>query len=482
MDIVIRKFEKKDILNKIRWINDKNNNQYLHYDLPLEYDKTLSWFINNRDRNDRFDAVVEADGIPVGLIGLLSIDRKNSKAEYYIMLGEARYKGKGVAKLASEILLKHAFEKLEINRVYLFTEIENTRAQKLFEKIGFKKEGLLKKDIKNGNKFVDRYIYGICRNGYYAKRQINDYYFNLTKILKLGFSINKNSFYIKRDDLLPISFGGNKVRKAILFFEDIKKTNSNCVITYGSDSSNHCRIVTNIATSKGLPCYIISPLETSKITSNRKMIKLLGANVIKCPITEVKKTIDDTVKKLKSKGYKPYFIQGGGHGNIGTQAYVDAYNEIVDFEKTNNIYFDYIFHASGTGTTQAGLICGGILNKAHKKIIGISIARKNPHGSQVVLDSVNDYLESIGKTTVGIEKIDFIDSYVLEGYGHYNKRILETIKRMLVKDGVSLDTTYTGKAFWGMKEYIKKNQIKGENILFIHTGGTPLFFDSLEEL
>ena len=49
-------------------------------------------------------------------------------------------------------------------------------------------------------------------------------------------------------------------------------------------------------------------------------------------------------------------------------------------------------------------------------------------------------------------------------------------------DGIPLDTTYTGKGYWGMKEYIKENEITGKNILFIHTGGTPLFFDDLEEL
>lgn len=303
-----------------------------------------------------------------------------------------------------------------------------------------------------------------------------------TPIQRLNGNLNNNTFSIKRDDLFLTLFGGNKARKAILFFEDIRKLNSNCVVTYGSSSSNHCRIIANIAVSKGLPCYIISPLETSKITANSKMIKMFKANVIKCPINEVKETIDNTMQELKNEGYKPYFIQGGGHGNIGTQAYVNAYNEIVDFERSNNIYFDYIFHASGTGTTQAGLICGKILNKAHKKIIGISIARKNPHGGQVVLDSVNSYLQSVEKEKVCIEEVDFIDDYVLEGYGYYNREVLETTREGFIKDGIPFDTTYTGKAFWGMKEYIKENQIIGENILFIHTGGTPLFFDDLEEL
>ena len=482
MKVSIRKFEKKDIPNKINWINDERNNQYLHYDLPLEYDKTVKWFIKNKDRTDRYDAVIEADGISVGLIGLLSIDKKNSKAEYYIVLGENKFKGKGIAKLASELILEYAFKEIGLNKIYLYTETNNIRAQRLFEKVGFKKEGLLKEDIKNGNNLVDRYVYGICKKDYYTKNEVMRNFSTQYGMEELSIRLNNNNFYIKRDDLIPMSFGGNKARKAILFFEDIDKNNSDCVVTYGSSSSNHCRIIANMSAARGLQCYIISPNEASKPTTNSKMVKLFGAKVIKCAVSEVSATIDKIMKELKNEGYNPYFIQGGGHGNIGTHAYVNAYKEIIGYEKSKDIEFDYIFHASGTGTTQAGLVSGSIINNDKRIIVGISIARKNPYGGQVVVDSVNSYLETIGKEPISIKEIKFIDDYILKGYGSYNKDILESIKEILINDGIPLDTIYTGKAFWGMKEYIKKNQITDKNILFIHTGGTPLFFDDLEEL
>lgn len=44
MKVTIRKFEERDVADKIRWINDERNNQFLHYDLPLEYKKTVEWF------------------------------------------------------------------------------------------------------------------------------------------------------------------------------------------------------------------------------------------------------------------------------------------------------------------------------------------------------------------------------------------------------------------------------------------------------
>src|SRR5699024_431702 len=137
---------------------------------------------------------------------------------------------------------------------------------------------------------------------------------------------------------------------------------------------------------------IISPNAEDNITYNRKITNLFEANIIKCPVSEVSDTIDSTLEELRSKGYNPYFIQGGGHGNIGTQAYINAYDEILDYEDDRDVKFDYVFHASGTGTTQAGLVCGHILNKDDKNIVGISVARKNPYGGKVVLDSVNDYL------------------------------------------------------------------------------------------
>ena len=163
MQVTIRKFERTDIPKKVEWINNSENNQFLHYDIPIEIGKTERWFDNNVGRTDRYDAVIEVDGIPCGTIGLLSIDQKNSKAEYYIAMGETVLKGKGIAYQASKLIIQYGFEQLRLNKIYLYTETENIAAQRLFEKVGFIKEGILKEDIVSHGKFVDRYAYGIFR-------------------------------------------------------------------------------------------------------------------------------------------------------------------------------------------------------------------------------------------------------------------------------------------------------------------------------
>ena len=161
--ISIRKFERNDIPKKVEWINNPENNQFLHYNIPISVSGTEEWFDSHIDDADRYDAVMEADGVPVGTIGLLSIDRKNCKAEYYIAMGETDYKGKGVAKEASRLILQYGFEELGLNRIYLFTEIENIVAQKLFEKVGFTREGLIRQDIISHGKYVDRVVYGYLK-------------------------------------------------------------------------------------------------------------------------------------------------------------------------------------------------------------------------------------------------------------------------------------------------------------------------------
>lgn len=478
MQISIRKFSEQDVSLKVRWINDPRNNRYLHYDLPLEEEKTLRWFHANKARSDRYDAVIEMDGEPVGVIGLLGIDHQNGKAEYYITLGEEKAKGKGVAAQASKLLLKVAFEELCLNRLYLYTETENLTAQRLFERIGFQREGILHSDLFSRERYVDRYVYGLTKDMYLGKRTSTE---TLSPIQTLG-DWHGNRLFIKREDLLPFSFGGNKARKAVLFFAEIDAGQYDTVVTYGSSSSNHCRIIANMAAQRNLPCRIIAPLEESKETFNSAMMRMFGAEIILCPVEQVHDTIEMLLDDLRAQGRKPYFIPGGGHGNLGTQAYVDCYEEIRAYEQLNGVHFDSIFLASGTGTTQAGLVCGQLLSKDCRSIVGISIARKNPRGRQVVVDSVNEYLDAKG-ISLAAEAVDssvlFVDDYVLSGYGSYDEKISSTIREMMCRHGIALNPVYTGKAFCGMEQYILSHGLTNQNILFIHTGGDPLYFDWL---
>lgn len=168
--ISLRDFAETDIPRKVSWINDLANNRYLHYDLPLEYDKTKNWFYK-RNSERRLDCTIEYDGVPVGLIGLLEIDHTNQKAEYYITIGAQEYKRRGIAAGASRLILEYAFDVLLLNKVYLNVDAENRGACALYEKIGMVCEGYFCQDLWHRGSFVDRKRYAITRDMYRNKKE-----------------------------------------------------------------------------------------------------------------------------------------------------------------------------------------------------------------------------------------------------------------------------------------------------------------------
>ncbi|WP_018394781.1 pyridoxal-phosphate dependent enzyme [Bacillus sp. 37MA] len=309
----------------------------------------------------------------------------------------------------------------------------------------------------------------------------------LTPIHQLSYNDGKNNYYMKREDLLPFSFGGNKVRIAQKYFEDMERKKCDCIIAYGNSRSNLCRVIANMSKLKGIPCYVISPADDSGEryeTNNSIIVKKTGAKIIPCLKTNVSQTVASVIEECKSKGLNPYYIYGdmNGKGNekIAVQAYAEVFKEIKKQEKDLNLFFDYIFLACGTGTTLAGLICGSLSYSNECEIIGISIARDKEHSLRVVTEYVEKYMEMSTNEWGKIIKV--VDDWQSGGYGQYNNSIVQSIEDVLLNDGIPLDTTYTGKAFWGMKEYIHKHDITDANILFIHTGGLPLFFDNLKSL
>lgn len=314
---------------------------------------------------------------------------------------------------------------------------------------------------------------------------IQDIY-HQTPLHPLKFNDGRNTYYIKRDDLLPFSFGGNKVRIAQKYFEDMNRKGCDCIITYGNSRSNLCRVIANMSKAKGIPCFVISPADESgerAETNNNIIVKAMGAQIIPCIKSNVAATVAKAMGDCTVQGLNPYYIYGDiyGKGNekVAVQAYVEVYQEIKEQELALRVHFDYIFLACGTGTTLAGLICGQLNSNDKREIIGISVARDEKHASSVVSDYICCYFVDNKYVNQNNANILIADDYRSGGYGYYSNDIIQVIKEILSTDGIPLDSTYTGKAFYGMKQYIRKKQIHGKNILFIHTGGTPLFFDNI---
>ena len=142
-----------------------------------------------------------------------------------------------------------------------------------------------------------------------------------------------NEISIKREDLLPFSFGGNKFRIAQKFFEDMESRNCNCIITYGGIHSNLARIVSNLASSRKVPCYIISTNDggDESPASNDFLRRISGAEIVECEKKNIAVTVETLVDNLKNRGYSPYYTHGNslgvGNESTATSAYAEAFNE-----------------------------------------------------------------------------------------------------------------------------------------------------------
>ena len=304
-------------------------------------------------------------------------------------------------------------------------------------------------------------------------------------------SEKKNEIYIMREDLLPFSMGGNKVRIAGAFFRDMQEKNCDAMLIYGEKHSNLCRVLSNLCCSRGIFCVMIcshGENEEEKVTNNTRFIEWSGTEIVHCKKTEIAETVEAQMNRLREMGKKPYYIYGDktGRGNEGTAAaaYAEAYEEIREFEKKIGWEFDYIFLPSGPGATQSGLLCGHFQAEDKKKIMGIMISsREKERMFSIIQEGIEEYHKKSGRglKTDYEKEIFLLDEYRIGGYGLYDERVKECIRRQYRTNGIPLDPVYTGKAFRGMEEYIKENHIKNSRILFLHTGGTPLFYDFLQK-
>ena len=298
-----------------------------------------------------------------------------------------------------------------------------------------------------------------------------------TPIQYLGTGPGGQRIYIKRDDLLGFSFGGNKCRIAEVLLQDMKEKGCDFFVSYGSRKSNLNRVVGTLCKAEKIPCLVITALEDGEKedTFNSRILEKMEIQSVFCDKSHVRETVEQTLADLREKRYHPYYIYGDstGKGNESAvrKAYAAAYEEIRQWEKQNRIYFRQIFHASGTGMTQGGLVAGQKAASGQEQIIGISVARNAARGA----------VEVARFAGVPVDQVCFLDEYLCGGYGMYEEEIERTIEHVMEQYGIPLDPTYTGKAFTGMMKWLETHGKEGDPVLFIHTGGTPLYFDFIEK-
>ncbi|MBK9209108.1 MAG: GNAT family N-acetyltransferase [Anaerolineales bacterium] len=170
----LRATEREDVNNFYAWVNDPDVTRYLSLYLPMSTVDEENWFnsMTQRSQSEKTLVIEVRDGNGwkmIGNCGVFDIDTIGRLGEIGIMLGEKDEWDKGYGTEAMSLLVRHCFETLNFNRVYLRVYAENLRAKRAYEKAGFVEEGRLREAVYKNGKYDDVIIMSVLRAEWIAQ-------------------------------------------------------------------------------------------------------------------------------------------------------------------------------------------------------------------------------------------------------------------------------------------------------------------------
>jgi D-cysteine desulfhydrase len=301
----------------------------------------------------------------------------------------------------------------------------------------------------------------------------------------LRYAVEGTKIWLKRDDHTGSELSGNKVRKLEYLLAEAVAQDATHVVTCGGEQSNHARATALAAAQLGMKSVLIlrtdDPAKPPAPTGNILLDRLVGAEIswISRPAWRNRtELLAAAAERIRAAGGRPYIVPEGGSNALGSWGYIRAMIELVtDLEGIAAPDHPItVVYACGSGGTGAGLILAAkALGLAQR---GIRVAGVN------VCDDRAYFVESIGRICADAEErwqlpihitpddIDLVDGHVGAGYAKSRPEELVTIRDVCRSDGVVLDPVYTGKAFHGVVQELRRDPKRfGDAVAFIHTGG-----------
>jgi UDP-4-amino-4,6-dideoxy-N-acetyl-beta-L-altrosamine N-acetyltransferase len=169
--IYLRPVETEDAPSFAQWLNDPEVRRTLNRQHPISLRTELNWIETTNNDNQMLSlAIVLKDGDRlIGGAGLREIDLVNRHAVFGICLGNKDEWDKGYGTEALGLLLDHAFGTMNLNRVCLHVLENNPRAQRVYEKVGFLQEGVLRQETFREGRYWDTIVMGILREDWQKK-------------------------------------------------------------------------------------------------------------------------------------------------------------------------------------------------------------------------------------------------------------------------------------------------------------------------
>jgi D-cysteine desulfhydrase len=283
---------------------------------------------------------------------------------------------------------------------------------------------------------------------------------------------------VKRDDQTGLATGGNKVRK--LEFLAAAAQGCDTLVTAGAVQSNHCRQTAGAAARCGLRCVLVLRGEPPAEASGNLLLDLIMGAEVRYVTGSLDEELPAVVESLRAEGRRPYLIPYGGSNPVGASGYVAAMEELVGQLREQDERVDHVVFASSSGGTQAGMAVAARALGFEGQILGISI--------DTPARELQEHLAALANDTARFLGLDFEfrpddllvnDAYLGDGYGVMGQLERDAVRTLARTEGLLLDPVYTGRAFGGLLDLLRKGTFgDDETVLFWHTGGFLALFAS----
>jgi RimJ/RimL family protein N-acetyltransferase len=165
----LRAPQRADIPLFVKWFNDPETTRFLLRSPPMGMEEEEAWYDSLVNKDTKVFCIETKDGRLVGNIGIINVDWTNRKADIGIVIGEKECWSKGYGTEAITLLLGYLFDEMNLERVWLYCDMENHRARRCYEKCGFHQEGVFRHNRLQGGKFRDDAVMSILRQDWLEK-------------------------------------------------------------------------------------------------------------------------------------------------------------------------------------------------------------------------------------------------------------------------------------------------------------------------
>ena len=165
MSLELRKIKKADLELLREWRNLGEIRQFNTQYTLLNMKNQENWFSElQKDKPDRYMFIINFKKKPIGVCGLIHHDKVNHSADVAIMIGEKKFRSKGLGTLTLQKLIRFGFRQLKLHRIGAEVFEYNHESEKLFTKLNFKKEVILKHALWRYGKWWNIHVLSLINN------------------------------------------------------------------------------------------------------------------------------------------------------------------------------------------------------------------------------------------------------------------------------------------------------------------------------